>query len=294
VAGRRRILIVGGDSTIGRALALAHRKNGDEVFATSRRTALDKDVWPLDLAHVTSAWRPPASVDAAYICGAVTSLKACANDPAGTARVNVRGTLAVSEALITKGVFLSVLSSNLVFDGTRPHVPCDAQPSPRCEYGLQKTKVEYILGKTGAPVAIVRLTKVVAPDHQLFTGWMEDLSQGNPISPFWDMVIAPLSLSFVCQTLLRITDLRRIGVSQVSPSHDITYADAAKHLASKLGADPSLVRPVSARSSCSSIFQPAYTSLAATEPITQSSTFPSPLDALNLLVAHFIHSRTKH
>ena len=61
---------------------------------------------------------------------------------------------------------------------------------PVSEYGRQKARTEAALRQhmdRGAPVAILRLAKVVSPDMPLIDGWIEALAAGKPIRAFRDM-----------------------------------------------------------------------------------------------------------
>jgi dTDP-4-dehydrorhamnose reductase len=90
---------------------------------------------------------------------------------------------------------------------------------------------------------VVRLTKVLPAGIPLFRGWADDLKAGNPVRPFRDMVMAPVPLGFVAEGIARVVEARVSGVIQVSGERDVTYAEAAVRLASRLGADHRLVRP---------------------------------------------------
>src|SRR5262249_2499746 len=116
-------MLVGGDSEIGKATG-AHLRRRYRALATTRRalgTGDDRIV--LDLAAALAAWEPPAGVAAACICAAVARLGQCAADPIASARVNVAGTLALTERLAARGIYVLFLSTTQVFDGSIPNVP---------------------------------------------------------------------------------------------------------------------------------------------------------------------------
>jgi len=93
---------------------------------------------------------------------------------------------------------------------------------------------------------VVRLTKVISSDMALLTGWVQALRAGEAIRPFSDMTMAPVPLRFAVQALAGVAERRLPGITQVSAEQDITYEEAARHLAQRLGADPALVEPVRA------------------------------------------------
>src|SRR5229473_1942815 len=178
-------LLVGGESEIG---AAAHRHltaQGRAVALTTRRPSHESDARPLfDLSDPLDRWEPPRGTDAACIFAGVSRLAACAADSAGSAQLNVAQTLVLIERLLQRGIYVLFLSTNLVFDGSRPCMSADAPKSPVSEYGKQKARAEAALNahaQRGAPIAILRLAKVLSPETTLFRGWVDTLVQRRAI-----------------------------------------------------------------------------------------------------------------
>ena len=236
-------LLVGGDSEIGR---IAAAQLGARALATTRkpRGASDKRI-VLDLAEDRLArFAPPAGVTSACILAAVARLADCVRDPAGSARVNVAGTLTLAERLIARGVHVLFISSDKVFDGTTPRVPADAPTAPVSEYGRQKARTEAALRAhlaRGAPVAILRLAKVLSPATALLRDWTAALKAKTPIRAFHDMTMAPVAAATVVRAIETLMRERARGVFQLSGPRDVAYLDAGHFLAERLGADTSLV-----------------------------------------------------
>jgi dTDP-4-dehydrorhamnose reductase len=243
-------LIVGGDSEIGGAVVAAMRRQ-HRVATTTRRTQREGgDRIALDLVGDLSGWEPPGGVTAACICAAAARLADCAADPAGSARVNVTGTLALAERLIASGIYVLFLSTNQVFDGTTPHVPADAPTSPVSEYGRQKARTEAAfraLMARGAPAGILRLAKVVSPRTTLLRDWRAALGAGKPIRAFHDMTMAPAPADAVAGGIEALMRERATGVFQLTGPCDVTYGEVGRFLAERLGADSALVVRTSVR-----------------------------------------------
>jgi dTDP-4-dehydrorhamnose reductase len=266
MTSRGLTLVIGADGTIGRALVDRLARAGRPVLGTTRRRdASGPDRLHLDLASDVSSWQPPAGVSAAFLCAAVTSLERCRSDPVGTERVNVEHTIVVARKLVEAGAFVVFLSTNLVFDGTVPARAAHDPVCPRTCYGAQKARAEAKLLALAERVAVVRLTKVVAPDLPLLGGWVRSLKSRHVIHPFSDLVMAPVPLAFVVEVLDRLALVRLGGLLQVSADRDVTYAEAAHHFARRLGADPELVQPVtSAEAGVRLEAVPAHTTLDTT------------------------------
>jgi len=248
---------------VGAALVQRLRRSGLEVRGTARRrdAVTDTNLF-LDLSAVPGSWSPPKPVDVAILCAGVTRLKACKEQPETSRRINVDGIVQIAETLREQGAFIIYLSTNQVFDGTRPLVAPSDSTSPVTEYGRQKAEAEQSLHKAGAVDAIVRLTKVMGPVNALIEGWKRDLLTRRIISPFSDMTMAPVPLSSVLSVLSMIAQERRSGTYHVSGERDITYAEAARIGAEVLGASPELVQPLlSAQADPNSEPSPMNTSL---------------------------------
>jgi dTDP-4-dehydrorhamnose reductase len=258
-----RALVVGADGLIGSALAGALARAGTPALATTRRREhAGADRLFLDLADKPQKWPRLEEVSVAYLCAGATSVEKCERDPAGTARVNVAGTLALAQRLRALGAFVVFLSTNIVFDGSSARARATDEPSPRSEYGRQKLAVERGLLRAAPPAAVVRLTKVLGPKPPLFMGWLERLRAGRAVEPFADKVMAPVPLPFAVDALLRVGGKRLAGVTQVSGPEDASYADIARFLAKNAGVDSALVRPVAARGEkLAPALAPAHTAL---------------------------------
>ena len=243
-------LIVGGDSEIGTATSRAMQARGLAVAATTRRCEVVAPDRPLlDLAAPLDDWEPPPGTKAACLCAAVARLAACADDPQGSAYINVAQTLALVEKLLARDIAVLFLSTDKVFDGRTPHQRAAAPHSPVCEYGRQKARAEAALMRyteRGAPVAILRLAKVMSDGMPLIAGWVRELAAAKPIRVFNDLALAPTPTDLVCAAIIALLEDRARGIFQLTGPRDVSYADIGRFLAAYLDADPALVRETSA------------------------------------------------
>jgi dTDP-4-dehydrorhamnose reductase len=245
-------LLLGGDSEVGAAVYHDLRSQGISVFATTRRRGLVSPERPFfDILSSPDAWEPPPGVEAACIFMAVARLRDCASDPTATSRINVTQTLRLIDRLLARNIYVLFLSSNQVFDGEQPHVQADAPVCPVSEYGRQKAETETAVRgriEKGAPIAILRLSKVLAPDPALLQNWSRSLLSGQSIQAFDDMVLAPVPVALAATAIRSLLVRRLAGIFQLSGPRDVTYREIASYLAKQLGVDPDLVKSVSAYS----------------------------------------------
>lgn len=284
----KTVLIEGADSWMGRSLAPAFRSVGAKVLTTSRRPkAGDPDCLLLDLNGKVRDWRPPGPVDVAVLCAGVTSQKQCRDHPARSAEVNVEATVQVAATLVAAGALVVFPSTNLVFDGSVPHPSESAATCPKTEYGRQKEEAERrLLSLDPARVAILRFTKILGPGLDLFEGWLRGLRAGEVLHPFEDLVMAPISLPFAATAILRSAEKRLSGVLHVSADRDLSYAEAARSLAARLGLDARQVQPTTSVSAGVALEAvPRHTALDARKCERELGiTAPQPTDALKALL----------
>ena len=173
-------LVVGGDGLVGSAIHSHCRRSGISVEISSRRPGT-KDFF-LDLRDPDFAPLDRTTYEFAFVCAAVTDMRACQEEPALTRRVNVANTIELMCRLADRGTHLLFLSSSQVFDGETAGPREDAATCPKNEYGAQKLAVEQEIARHGLPAAILRPTKILA-SHPVgvFKAWFEALGKGKAI-----------------------------------------------------------------------------------------------------------------
>jgi dTDP-4-dehydrorhamnose reductase len=234
------VLIVGGDSLIGRALHESYLGAGVPCLATSRRAGQHPR---LDLAASPETWELGDSYSAAFLCAGRTKLADCEAHPTETALINVTRTTELARKLWERGAFVVFLSTNLVFDGNKAFPTVEDTPNPTTVYGRQKADAEKILCELGERVTIVRLTKVVHPAMPLLLDWAAALRRQEVIHPYSDMVFSPILLRYVVGALQSIALRRAGGIIHLSAERDISYTSFAASLAERLDVSPDLIQP---------------------------------------------------
>ena len=262
-------LLIGSDGLLGSSLT-SILKSHDERFigSTRRRDALgSKDRIYLDLAAPwDDSWSPPSHVSVLYLCAAVASQEQCRLDPEGSARINIENTVNIAKKCTENDVFFIFPSTNLVFDGSVPFRKSYESRSPMTEYGRQKAEAEKQLISLGENVAIVRFTKIISPETPLIRMWCDNIRSSRPIYPFSNYVMSPVPNLLAGEILYRIAQKRICGIHQVSGPQDISYAEAAYHIAKRLHVEENLVRPTTIEDAGVAIeYNPAFTTLDSTE-----------------------------
>ena len=212
-----RPLIIGAGLVGG---ALAKRLPDATVWSRSRG---------FDLAD-EATWPDAKGFDVAFFCAALARMNHCESDPKGTAHINVTQTIKLLERLNSQNTHSVFLSTNQVFDGSKPFIEANAPTSPLNEYGRQKVVVEEWC-KAHDHCAVLRLSKVMAPEMGLFDGWFAGWAKGEAAEAFEDMSLAPVWIDDVVDAMIQIAQEKRTGIQQISGSEDVSYAEVARRLA---------------------------------------------------------------
>lgn len=278
-----KALVIGVDGGIGRALARGLADRGDHVIATTRRAGASRSEIRLNLASESIATQELPQADVAILCAAMTGLAECRKNPELSQQVNAIAPAVLARRILAQGTRVVFISTNAVYDWQSPLVPATDPPRPSTLYGQQKAYAEAAISELGGNAAILRPTKVLTPELRLFRSWIDALSGGKEVEAFSDMQIAPVTLGDVVGALITLAGSAEAGIFQISGARDISYFDAARHLAGRVGADASQVKACSARAlgfpdteitSYSSLASDRYSRLTGWAP-------PDPLAALD-------------
>lgn len=230
-----RVLVTGAGGQIGREVVDAFTDH--EVIAADHGTldVADRDAV---LQAITST-----APDAVVHTGAWTAVDACEDDPDRAFRVNALGTRHVAEGAHRVGAWLCYLSTDYVFDGTKPepYVEWDT-PNPASVYGRSKLGGERELG---SDTTIVR------------TSWVCGLHGNNMVKTVLRLAQEHEKLAFVddqrgqpsfaddlAPMVRRLVVERRPGIFHVTNQGAVSWFAFARAVLEAAGLDPGRVRPI--------------------------------------------------
>ncbi len=263
-----KYLIIGANSQLGINL-FAHLNSQTptpEIWQTSRKfnnSDKNKQLY-LDLKHPSLA---DYHYNYAFFCAGISSIATCEQKPLQTKRYNFVNTVKLTQALTEAGCKVIFPSSNLIFNGNQPLYQIHHQPDPVTRYGHYKMLAESGIINASKNNLIVRFSKILPCDFQLFKDWITQLKLGKPISAFYNLTIAPVTMKFACQQLLQLTNINASGIWHISAKEDISYYNIALYLAECLKVSSKLVHPENAHKKMA--FVPDYSSLDASKTDTQ-------------------------
>jgi dTDP-4-dehydrorhamnose reductase len=286
MADKPKILIVGGDSLVGRAVVAALKARGHNVLASTRRKdTLNPCRVFLDFES-DPPFRAPGGIDCAMVVAAVTDNDRCERDPLARG-INVELIPKLVRSLLEQGLFVTFISTNTVFGGDQLWPGEEDLHFPGYAYSRQKSEgeaaIREIAARLGATerINIVRLTKVLDAGVSPLPAWFSSWERGELIEPFEDLIFAPISGKFTGQALATIAEKRIPGNMHLSNAQNMNYVDFAHALAHRFDIAPDLIKPTtSVAKGISIVFQPRYSGLGMSRTTRLTGIEPQKIDQL--------------
>jgi dTDP-4-dehydrorhamnose reductase len=101
--------------------------------------------------------------DAIVVAAAERRPDICENDPAAARALNVDAVRSIAQAARQRGAWVLSISTDYVFDGTRPPYRCDDAPNPLNAYGHSKLDGEHALLDATDNALVLRLPLLYGP-----------------------------------------------------------------------------------------------------------------------------------
>lgn len=280
------LLIVGGDSLVGSGVVASLEAEGRPFYSTTRRreTVRGKRVF-LDFES-DELFRAPEGVGTALVIAAATNYDRCETDPMARV-INVELIPRALENLLAQGLHVIFVSTNSVFGGERPWPAEDDPHEPGIAYAVQKSEGEAAIRDRAAEMGaldrlgIVRLTKIINAGVSPLPSWFRSWERGEAVTPFADLVFAPISVKYVGSALATLANKRASGNLHLSGAENVDYVRFATLLAERLGVDTSLISATTATEKGVHIaFKPTYSGLGMTRTTQLTGLEPQPLSKL--------------
>jgi dTDP-4-dehydrorhamnose reductase len=153
------VAVIGGSGLVGRAVMETLAEQADwRVIGTAHRRA-GGALMPLDIrdAAAIDAFMARTSPDAVVIAAAERRPDVCESDPALARALNVDAVRAIASAGRRHDAWVLSISTDYVFDGTRPPYGVDDPPCPLNAYGRSKLDGERALAQATDFGCVLRL-----------------------------------------------------------------------------------------------------------------------------------------
>jgi dTDP-4-dehydrorhamnose reductase len=230
-----KVLVTGAGGQVGREVV--------ELLAEEELTAVDHAA--LDITDAAAVRDLVASVrpDSIVHCAAWTAVDACESDPDRAFLVNATGVRNVMQAARARGAYVAAISTDYVFDGTKPEPYDERDPTnPQSVYGRSKRagelevdddsaviRTSWVVGRYGANM--VKTVMRLAGEHETLT--FVDDQRGHPT------IAADLATM-----LVYFVDQRLTGLWHVTNRGPVSWYEFAQEVLRSMDDDAERVKPI--------------------------------------------------
>jgi dTDP-4-dehydrorhamnose reductase len=234
-----KVLVTGAGGQLGHDVAEVCSVAGDEVVAAGHG---DLDVGDRDAVfQAITALKP----DAVLHVGAWTAVDACEGDPDRAYRVNALGTRWVADASRQVGAYLAYVSTDYVFDGTKPgpYVEWDAT-NPQSVYGRSKLGGEDEVRAHAPGAAVVRTSWVCGEHGHNMVKTVLGLADRPELAFVDDQRGCPTFTADLAVALRRLAASRLAGTFHITNQGAVSWYEFVGDVLELSGHDRSKVRPI--------------------------------------------------
>lgn len=251
---RKTVLITGGTGLLGKgmeetlppdwAIVSLHQRDYKVPGSKARHLEIDiRDKRAVDALFESQRF------DAVVHAAGIASVDYVESHYAESLESNIVGTLNVTSASRRAGAYLIYVSTNAVFDGTKPPYRETDPVNPVNKYGQLKVECERLVRETLERWTIVRPILMYGWNHAATRAnpatWIYDkLSRGEAVSMVTDVHENPLYNVSCGRALWATIDKRPAGIFHLAGRDAVDRYRFALAVAETFGLDPSLVKPV--------------------------------------------------
>ena len=238
-----RILITGAGGQLATDVERLARNESRYDVVAATIDQMDIGVRDAVLAAVTQL-EPDLIVHTA----AWTAVDDCESEPDEAWRVNALGSRHIAEAARLARSHLVALSTDYVFDGTKP-VPYTEWdiPNPQSVYGHSKLAGEQEIQLLAPDSTVVRTSWLCGPHGSNMVKTVLGLAAGStrPLRFVDDQHGCPTFTEDLAGMLLRLGVARRPGMFHATNQGPTTWYQFARDIIACAGGDPAIVEPIS-------------------------------------------------
>ena len=229
-----KLLVVGADGMLGRAVAEAATRLGHDVHATTRA---ELDITDAEAVRRTVLeGRPRAVVN----CAAYTDVDGAESDWQNAAAINAEGAGNVAAAAAQVGAFVVHVSTDYVFDGSKRTPWVESDPvAPLGVYGETKLAGERAVAAANPAHAIVRTAWLFGAGGKNFVDTMLALgSAREEVSVVTDQVGCPTWTGHLADALVELAERPQdSGIHHIAGAGSCSWNELALEVMDRAGLD---------------------------------------------------------
>jgi len=235
-----KILVTGAKGQLGTELMQVIAARGDDGVGIDIDTV---DITQREIVHDVFAQIRP---DAVINCAAWTAVDACEGDPDKALTANGVAVRWVAEACDAIDAHLVHVSTDYVFDGTKPtpYVETDV-PNPQSVYGTTKLAGEAEALAIGTRAAVVRTSWVCGFHGNNMVKTVHKLAQErDSLSFVSDQIGHPTFTSDLAPLLHTAATDRLAGIFHGTNQGAVSWYEFVREIVRLMGRDPSMVHAI--------------------------------------------------
>ncbi|MEX1158715.1 MAG: dTDP-4-dehydrorhamnose reductase [Thermomicrobiales bacterium] len=231
MSARPRVVITGTSGQLGRALVAA--QSDDWEILTVNRSDTDLLCWT-QVKERLAAFMPHLVIHSA----AATDVDGCERDPAMAHLGNALATRHVARAAAAVDARLVYISTNFVFDGSKPHPYHEFdQPAPISVYGASKLAGELEARAATSRCFVIRTAMVFAPQGRNFVLTMRGLmAERDRLTVVDDQFGNPTFAPDLARAIVSLVGRAPFGTYHVTNAGSASWFEWAREIASISGA----------------------------------------------------------
>ncbi len=250
-----RVLVTGGTGLLGAAIQHLAPKDikGFSIYFPECSFPLQLP-YPIRVADLTDRiqmktifeWAQP---DVVIHTAAIGSVDYAEKNREQTRRVNVGGTMVITELCQNYKSRLIYISSNAVFDGRTPFYSETDPVNPINYYGQLKVEAENIVQHSGISQAIVRPILMYGWPYpgerdNPVVWWIRSLKEGKPIKVVDNVFNKPLAAWSCAEVVWAVIQQNRTGIYHAAGRDHISLYQFALAVAEVFNLNKGLITPV--------------------------------------------------
>ncbi len=247
-----KLLITGASGLLGINLALEAMK-GHEVIGVDRGRLKSAPfhLRTVDLLqrHALDSTLEEIQPDWLIHCAAMANLEECESHPAQAKRLNADLPAELAIACARRNIKLVHLSTDAVFDGTKPGAYTEEDvPNPQSVYAQTKLEGERAVQSLNRQAVIARVNFYgwsLSGRRSLGEFFVNNLSEGKTVYGFTDVIFCPMWVNHLAQTLLAMLEKDLQGLYHVVGAQPMSKYQFGVAVARQFGLRESLIVPES-------------------------------------------------
>ena len=235
MVSKKKILIVGGDSTLGKNFSFFLKKKKTKFIKTTRRK---KNKYYLDLLEINK-FNIPKDVKSAVIFAYQNNIAYCEKNYKQAYEINVQNIYKLVKKLLLKKIFILFISTNLVFDNSKLKRYEKTSKKPITNYGKMKSICEdkitnfAKINKLNEYFSILRISKVLNFKYNPIKLWADHLKKKKVIFIPDDIFCCPIDINSLNNSIFKIIKNSYSGIFHLSGEKEFNYYQLAKKIFNK-------------------------------------------------------------